>query len=403
MMRKPTVIVVGGGIVGLATAYDLLRSGSVEVVLAEKEDRVAAHQSGRNSGVIHSGIYYRPGTRKARFCREGVSLMTAYCDAEGIRWERCGKLIAAVDASEIGQLETLYARGQANGVVCRRVSGQQARQLEPRLRATQAILVENTGIVDYGQVCSRLRDRIVELGGDIRLGFKVRSIDVMASALAVANGGSEARGDFLVNCGGLFADRIIRMAGGAPQARIIPFRGEYYRLVAGAQNGLAGRLLYPVPDPRFPFLGVHVTPTIGGEVLCGPNAVLALARQGYRWRQVSVGELLDLLTYVGSWRMGLRYWRSGWAELTRSLSKARFADAVSDLIEGVGPADLEPARSGVRAQAVLPDGTLADDFLLQETERALHVLNAPSPAATASLRIGQELGARVRRRLRVDG
>ncbi|MGA9531952.1 MAG: L-2-hydroxyglutarate oxidase [Anaerolineales bacterium] len=402
-MKKPTVIVIGGGIVGLATAHDLLRSGSVDVVLVEKETRLAAHQSGRNSGVIHSGIYYRPGTRKARFCREGLALLTAFCDAERIRWERCGKLIAAVDPSEIGQLESLYARGQANGVVCRMITGDQARGLEPRLRAVQAIMVEDTGIVDYGQVCRRLRDRVVELGGRIRCGFQARSIETQGTTLEVADGKSVERADYLVNCGGLFADRIIRLAGGSPLARIIPFRGEYYRLKTGAQEGLAGRLLYPVPDPRFPFLGVHITPTVDGEVLCGPNAVLALARQGYRWRDISVGDLLELLPYGGSWRMGLRYWRFGWAEIMRSASRKRFAKAVNGLMDGVEAADLEPARSGVRAQAVLPDGHLVDDFLLQETERALHVLNAPSPAATASLRIGQELGMRVRRRLQMDG
>lgn len=398
-MKATRVVIVGAGIVGLATAYDLLRAGSTQVVVVEKEDHVAAHQSGRNSGVIHSGIYYRPGSRKALFCRQGLELLTGFCDAEGIRWERCGKLIAAIRPGEIEQLESLFARGQANGVTCRMLSGDSARKLEPRLRAVQAIHVEDTGIVDYRQVCQHLRDRVLELGGRIRMGFPVDSIEIHGGRLTVSSGELAEQADYLVNCAGLHADRVLRLTADTPRARIIPFRGEYYRLRPGAQEGLAGRLLYPVPDPRFPFLGVHVTPTVEGEYLCGPNAVLALAREGYRWQNVSMGDVIRMGSYSGFWRMGLRHWRYGWSEVVRSLSQRRFANAVGNLIEGVEPGDLEPARAGVRAQAVLPDGRLADDFLLQETELALHVLNAPSPAATASLRIGQELSTRVRRRL----
>jgi L-2-hydroxyglutarate oxidase len=398
-MGRPTVLVVGGGIVGLATGLDLLRSNTCRLVLAEKEARVAAHQSGNNSGVIHSGIYYKPGSLKARFCREGMSLLTAFCDAEGIPWRRCGKLIAAVDPEEFGQLETLFERGRANGVACRMLHRNQARTLQPRLRALRAIQVDDTGIVAYRRVCRRLLERVVDLGGEVRTGFEVRRIEVRGSTITASDGSRSINASYMVNCAGLFADRIARLAGGVPAAHILPFRGEYYRWSKAAQAGLGQRLLYPVPDPRFPFLGVHVTPSMDGEVLLGPNAVLALAREGYRWRSASLRDSGEMLTYAGFWRMAQRHWRFGLAEISRSISRERFAQSARRLVEGVRAEDLEPARAGVRAQAVRPNGQLVDDFLLQETEGALHVINAPSPAATAALRIGRELGSRVRQRL----
>lgn len=390
------VLVIGGGIVGLSTAHALagLAPGT-RVVVLEKEDGPARHQTNRNSGVIHSGIYYKPGSLKARFAVRGAAEMVKFCAEHGIPHEVTGKLIVATGRDELPRLHALVQRGRENGIPVRELGPTQISEYEPEVRGLAAIHVGTTGIVDYGRVAQQLAEAS---GAEIVYGGAVDLISRRASGVAVrTSDGLVVRARVLVNCAGLQCDRIARLAGDDPGMRILPFRGEYYDL---ARPELVRGLVYPVPDPAFPFLGVHLTRGIGGGVHVGPNAVPALAREGYGWGVVRPRDLADELAWPGSWRMAARHWRYGAGEVRRSLSKAAFVEAVRRLLPAVRGEDLVPAAAGVRAQAVLRDGTLVDDFLIREGERTVHVLNAPSPAATASLPIGREIAGRALKALR---
>ncbi|OAR24137.1 hydroxyglutarate oxidase [Streptomyces sp. ERV7] len=385
------VLVIGGGIVGLSTAYALVQaSPGTRVTVLEKEDGPARHQTGRNSGVIHSGIYYRPGSLKARFGVRGAAEMVAFCAEQGIAHEVTGKLIVATERSELTRLHALVQRGRENGIPVRELGPAQIAEYEPEVRGLAAIHVGTTGVCDFPAVAARLAELS---GAEIRYGTEAVRISRRpeAGVAVLTSTGAVIRARALVNCAGLHCDRVARLAGDDPGVRIVPFRGEYYEL---ARPGLVKGLVYPVPDPAFPFLGVHLTRGVDGGVHVGPNAVPAAAREGYDWRTVRPAELAATLSWPGTWRIAARHWRYGAGEIHRSLSRRAFTEAVRRLLPAVRDEDLRPAPSGVRAQAVLRDGTLVDDFLIREAPRTIHVLNAPSPAATASLPIGREVARR---------
>jgi L-2-hydroxyglutarate oxidase len=382
------VAIVGGGIVGLATAHRLLaRHPRARLVLVEKEGGVARHQTGHNSGVIHSGIYYRPGSLKALNCRRGKAMLEAFCREEGVPFETCGKIIVATREAELPALEALAGRGRQNGVDCEDVGPSRLRELEPHARGLRALHVREAGIVDYQAVAAALRRRVEAAGGEVRLGRAALGFERRGGGFVVRTALEEIAARAVVNCAGLHSDRVARLLGHAPPLRIVPFRGEYYKLRPGAER-LCRNLIYPVPDPRFPFLGVHFTRMIGGGVECGPNAVLAFAREGYRKRDFDRRDLWEVLSYPGFWRLAARHAASGLGEIVRSFVKDAFVDALQRLVPAVTASDLEPAEAGVRAQALKPDGSLVDDFALAPEAGAVHVLNAPSPAATSSLSVG---------------
>jgi L-2-hydroxyglutarate oxidase len=383
------VVVAGAGIIGLAAAYEMVRRGH-RVTVLEKEDRVAAHQSGRNSGVIHSGLYYAPGGLKARLGVAGARSMRDFARVHGIGVDVCGKLVVATSAEQMPALRRLLTRGLANGVPVRMISPDEARTHEPHVACVAALHVESTGIVDYRGVCATLARLIADGGGELVFGEEVTGIHPGGDGVTVRTRAGELRAGHLVNCAGLHSDRLARLAGLDPGVRIIPFRGEYFEL-APDQRHLVRSLIYPVPDPALPFLGVHLTRMIGGGVHAGPNAVLALAREGYRWRSVDRRDLADSLRWPGLWRLGRRYWRTGAAEVRRSVSRRRFLADLRRLVPDLGDDSLVPAAAGVRAQAVRADGSLVDDFLTVRAARQIHVLNAPSPAATAALEIGRRI------------
>ncbi|MFE0675213.1 L-2-hydroxyglutarate oxidase [Streptomyces sp. NPDC058867] len=385
------VLVIGGGIVGLSTAYAITRAApGTRVTVLEKEPGPARHQTGRNSGVIHSGIYYRPGSLKARYAVRGAAEMVKFCAEYDIDHAVTGKLIVATERSELPRLHALVQRGRENGIAVRELGAAQIAEYEPEVRGLAAIHVGTTGICDFTGVARRLADAS---GAEIRYGAEVVQVD-RRPGLGVAvrtAAGDVVRGRALVNCAGLHCDSIARLTGDDPGMRIVPFRGEYFTL---ARPELVRGLVYPVPDPAFPFLGVHLTRGVDGEVHVGPNAVPALAREGYDWGTVRPQDLALTLGWPGVWAMARRHWRYGAGELRRSLSRSAFTAAVRRLLPAVTEDDLVPAAAGVRAQAVLRDGTLVDDFLIREGARTVHVLNAPSPAATASLPIGREVARR---------
>jgi L-2-hydroxyglutarate oxidase len=388
-MQNADVLIVGGGILGLATGYTLTREySSRKVVVLEKEPALALHQTGRNSGVLHSGIYYKPGTLKAQNCRAGKLAMEQFCAAEGIAYELCGKVIVAVDDSELPALGRIFERGHANGVKCELIDRPRLLELEPHAAGVQAIHVPETGIVDYPAVCQRLADRIKKADGEIAFNARVGRIEANSDGVVVESTAGEFRANYLVNCAGLQSDRVAKASGQHVEQKIVPFRGEYFELQPGAAH-LCRNLIYPVPDPSFPFLGVHFTRLIHGGVECGPNAVLAFAREGYRKRDISIRDLAETLTYPGFLRLAAKYWKTGAGEMWRSFSKRAFVKALQRLVPEIRGEDLMPAPSGVRAQAVARDGSLVDDFLILETERVVNVCNAPSPAATAALNIGK--------------
>ena len=388
------IAIIGGGIIGLATALSLTdRYPRARLVLLDKEPKIAAHQTGHNSGVIHSGIYYKPGSLKARLTVEGARLMKAFCTEHGIHWEPCGKLIVATDDRELDRLQSLHERGQANGLSGLKVlEASEVKGYEPHCRAVRALLVPETGIVDYVQVAGKMGELLKARGVEIMTGAGVTAIRRTGQGLVLetARGGVESR--FLVNCAGLYSDEVARLMGIRPEVRIIPFRGEYYML-RPERRSLVKNLIYPVPDPEFPFLGVHFTRSVHGEVEAGPNAVLAFAREGYTLGTVRPGETLGMLGYAGFWHMARRYWKMGAYELYRSASKAAFVRSLQKLVPDIRSADIERGGAGVRAQAVSPDGSLVDDFRISVTEGAVHVVNAPSPAATASLAISRHIAA----------
>ncbi|QLJ05863.1 L-2-hydroxyglutarate oxidase [Streptomyces sp. NEAU-sy36] len=385
------VLVVGGGIVGLSTAYAISRAApGTRVTVLEKEPGPARHQTGRNSGVVHSGIYYRPGSLKARYAVRGAAEMVKFCAEYGIDHAVTGKLIVATDRAELPRLHALVQRGRENGIPVRELGPAQITEYEPEVRGLAAIHVGTTGVCDFVGVARRLAEAS---GAEIRYGARVVRVDRRPErGVAVRTaGGDVVRGRVLVNCAGLHCDELARLTGDEPGVRIVPFRGEYYEL---ARPELVRGLVYPVPDPAFPFLGVHLTRGVDGVVHIGPNAVPALAREGYGWGVVRPRELAGTMAWPGSWAMARRHWRYGAGELRRSVSKGAFLEAVRRLLPAVRAEDLVRAPAGVRAQAVLRDGALVDDFLIKEGARAVHVLNAPSPAATASLPIGREIARR---------
>ena len=385
------IAIVGGGIVGLATARALReRLPGARLVILEKEPRLASHQTGHNSGVIHSGIYYKPGSHKAKLCVEGKTLMYQFCEKHGIRVERCGKVIVATSETELPRLMTLYERGIANGMPVELLEPARLRDFEPHARALRAIHSPSTAIVDYGEVADAIARELRTAGVAIETGACVTAIARTGAGLELATPRLTVRAQRLVNCAGLYSDVVARLAGARTEVRIIPFRGEYYMLRPERRSLVRG-LIYPVPDPEFPFLGVHLTRTVHGDVEAGPNAVLAFAREGYRFGRVSPRELAATLAYRGFWHMARRYWRTGTYEMYRSLSRAAFAQALQRLVPELTSADLARGGAGVRAQAVSPDGSLVDDFRIVAEPDAIHVLNAPSPAATASLAIGRHI------------
>ena len=392
MADRYDVAIVGGGILGLATARAITeRRPDARLVILEKESKLATHQTGHNSGVIHSGLYYRPGSYKARLCVEGARLMEAFCDEHGIRRQTIGKVVVATEPEELPRLDTLYQRGVANGVPgVRMLEPDELREIEPHASALRGIHSPNTGIVDYTEVCAAMADQLRGRGVEILTGSEVRSIARVGGELEVRTAWSGVRARHLVNCAGLYSDRVARMAGAQPDVQIIPFRGEYY-FIKPEKHDLVRGLIYPVPDPECPFLGVHLTRTVHGEVEAGPNAVLAFAKEGYRFGRVNPAELAGTLAYRGFWHMARRYWRMGSYEMYRSLRKAAFVRALQRLLPALDENDVVPGGAGVRAQAVSPDGSLVDDFRIVATTDAVHVLNAPSPAATASIAIGRHI------------
>jgi len=387
------VTIIGGGIVGLAVALEITKRFSrLRLLLLEKENRVGLHQSSHNSGVIHSGIYYKPGSLKAKLCVEGARALVEFCRAHDIPHQVCGKVIVATQEEEFAGLEELRRRGQANGLTgVHAIGPEQLREIEPHASGLRALVVPSTAITDYGAVCSKYAELIQTQGGTIRTSTAVTGLRQLTGEIVVETNGPAFSTTFLVNCAGLFSDRISRMAGEEPDIMIVPFRGEYYDLVP-QRSSLVRALIYPVPDPRFPFLGVHFTRRISGRVDAGPNAVLAFRREGYRRTDFSLRDMASSLVFPGFWRMAARDWRSGLGEFRRSFSKSEFVRALRRLIPEVNEKDLAPGGAGVRAQALKRDGTLVDDFQFVAAGKMLHVLNVPSPAATASLLIGRAIG-----------
>jgi (S)-2-hydroxyglutarate dehydrogenase len=388
-MSHSHVAILGGGIVGLATAYNLTQQYPwLTVRVIEKEPDVGAHQTGHNSGVLHSGIYYKPGSLKAANCRIGKQAMERFCLEHGVPYDICGKVIVAVDEKELPALERIYERGQQNGVRCEVISREELKELEPYAAGVKAIHVPEAGIVNYCAVCRKMADLVKKADGDIQTGARVIGIRHEERLIAIQTTAGDFTADHVVNCTGLFSDRVAKLTGRTTPEKVIPFRGEYFELRPESQY-LCKNLIYPVPDPGFPFLGVHFTRMIEGGVECGPNAVLALAREGYRKTDINFRDLAETLTYGGFLKLAARHWRMGAGEMWRSLSKTAFVRALSRLMPLIQSDDLIPHRAGVRAQAISPAGNLIDDFLIDAQDRVVNVINAPSPAATSSLNVGK--------------
>ena len=384
-------VVIGGGIVGLAVAHELAqRYADSRLLVLEKEADIARHQSGHNSGVLHSGIYYEPGSIKAATCRQGRAALEQFCREHEIAFERCGKIIVATGPEQLPRLERILERGRANGVDCQRIDAYEIRQLEPHAAGIAGLHVPEAGIVDYPGVCDCLRRLLMLRQHRVATGQRVVHRQRTSEVEIDTARGWRIRARFLIACGGLYSDHLARLAGLTLPAQIVPFRGEYYDLKPEFRH-LCRNLIYPVPDSNFPFLGVHFTRMIDGSRECGPNAVLALAREGYRWSTIRFNELRETLAYSGFQRIAQRYWRTGLGEMKRSIFKSAFVSALRQLIPEIRSAQLAPGRSGVRAQAVTPDGRMVDDFLWLAEGCSLFVCNAPSPAATASLAIARQI------------
>jgi L-2-hydroxyglutarate oxidase len=391
MKNNYKIIFIGGGIVGLSSAYKLLEKNNIDLLLLEAEDSLAKHQTGNNSGVIHSGLYYKPGSLKAKNCSVGREMLYDFCNKYEIPHERCGKIVVATNQNEILTLRMLEQRGIENGLSeLKRLNQNEIKDYEPYANGIEAIYVPYTGIIDYVSVCNKLSDLIKERGGIINLNSKVLKISYIKNKILVKTNSEEYYCDYLVNCAGLYSDKIVELCGLIPEVKIIPFRGEYYKLKKEKEY-LVKNLIYPVPDPRFPFLGVHFTRMIKGGVECGPNAVLALKREGYKKSDFDLFQLLDFTIYSGFWKMAKKYYKMGFEEFRRSFSKKLFAKSLQKLIPNITEDDLVPGGSGVRAQALDRNGNLIDDFRIMQTNNMIHVLNAPSPAATASLSIGDTI------------
>ncbi|BAY34020.1 FAD dependent oxidoreductase [Nostoc carneum NIES-2107] len=387
--------IIGGGIVGLSTGMALgKRYPNARILVLEKESKWAFHQTGNNSGVIHSGIYYKPGSYKAKFCRDGANSMVEFCREYGIAHEICGKVIVATSDAEIPRLENLYKRGLENGIKVQRISPEEVREIEPHVSCVAGIKVFSTGIANYKQVSEKYAELIQQQGGDLRLNTKVEKIRPSGKnqVLETNNGSFETR--FVINCAGLHSDRVAKLGNVEPQAKIVPFRGEYYELTP-EKRYLVKTLIYPVPNPDFPFLGVHFTRMIDGSVHAGPNAVLSLKREGYHKTDFDLRDFAEVMTYPGFWKLAAKHADEGIQEIIRSFSKAAFVKSLQKLIPEVQAQDLVPTHAGVRAQALMNDGKLVDDFLIIPGQNSIHVCNAPSPAATSSLEIGKAIVAQV--------
>ena len=388
-MHQADVAIVGGGIVGLATAWQMgNRFPQLRVAVLEKEQEVGSHQTGHNSGVLHSGIYYKPGSLRATNCRTGKAAMEAFCKEHGVPYDICGKVIVAVNEQELPRLDTIFERGQQNGVRCEMISRERLCELEPHTAGIKAIHVPEAGIVNYAAVTRKLAEILKQRGGEVLTGWRVEKMREEPAGIVLVSPAGELIAKHVVTTGGLHSDRLAKLSGHPTPNRIVPFRGEYYDLKPEAEH-FCRNLIYPVPDPSFPFLGVHFTRMIEGGIECGPNAVLAFAREGYRKLDINIGDLIGTLTYGGFLRLAAKYWRTGAGEMWRSWSKAAFVRALQHLIPDIRSEHLVPARTGVRAQAITPDGLIVDDFLIQGTGRFVNVLNAPSPAATSALNVGK--------------
>jgi L-2-hydroxyglutarate oxidase LhgO len=384
------IMVIGGGIVGLSVAREVTRQfPRLRLALVEKEARVGTHQTGHNSGVIHSGVYYKPGSMKARMCVEGAAAMVEFCREHGVPFKICGKVIVATSEEERPRLQELLARGQANGVAGLRMLGpEELREIEPHATGVAALHVPGTGVTDFAKVCEKYAELVAAQGGTVRTSAEVIAIGQGGQEIVVETSGGDFSVRWVINCAGLFSDRISRMAGETPEVRIVPFRGEYYDLVP-ARAGLVRALIYPVPDPRFPFLGVHFTRRVHGNVDAGPNAIFAFKREGYRSGDFSLRDTVVSLAFPGFWRVAAKHWRMGKDEARRSVSKGSFVAGLQRLVPEVQGEDLVPGGSGVRAQAIHRSGALVDDFQFSQSDRMLHLYNVPSPAATASIAVGR--------------
>lgn len=393
MIKPIDIAIVGGGIVGLASAYTLSRKFNIQVTVLEAESGVGMHQTGHNSGVIHSGLYYKPGSLKATNCTRGRNMLIDFCRTHGIAHDICGKVVVATREDELKSLQNLEERGRANGLSgVRRITSAELKEFEPHATGLAGLWVPETGIVDFKEVAKKYAELFIQQGGELRTGFKITAISVKPDAITLSSvNGDEVQARYLINCAGLQSDRIARLAGVDPKVQIIPFRGEYYQLKPDCHH-LVKNLIYPVPDPRFPFLGVHFTRMVHGGVEAGPNAVLAFRREGYQRTSFSMKDSLAMAGYRGFWKMAGKYWKTGMGEFHRSFSKNAFVLALQRLLPELREENLEPGGAGVRAQAVAPDGSLIDDFRIEQTDRMIHVLNAPSPAATSSLSIGDSIG-----------
>lgn len=389
------VVIIGGGIVGLATALQLKQQRpALKVILIEKEPAVARHQTGHNSGVIHSGLYYKPGSLKATNCIRGYQMLIDFCNAEGIPYDLCGKIVVATKQEEISQLNILYDRGQLNGLTgLKKLSVAEMREIEPHVNGVQGMFVPQTGIIDYKQVSEKYAEKFQALGGEIRLAERVEQVTPGTSLSIVVTNKSRYETKLVVNCAGLYSDKIAQLTQSV-DVRIVPFRGEYFKL-RPEKEYLVKNLIYPVPDPNFPFLGVHFTRMVHGGVEAGPNAVLAFQREGYAKSDINLKELFETLTWPGFQKVAAKYWETGLGEMYRSFSKSAFTKALQGLIPEIQESDLEPGGAGVRAQACDRTGGLLDDFAILETDKAINVVNAPSPAATSSLSIGKTVSEKV--------
>jgi len=394
------VIVIGGGIVGLATALKILeKRPTTKLLLIEKEDELSAHQTGNNSGVIHSGIYYKPGSMKALNCRKGYRQLLDFCDKENVKYDLCGKVIVATDEHQLAALETIYERGNQNGLKgIKNISKEELHEIEPHVKGIKGIQVPETGIIDYKVVSLKYGEVIKKCGGEIYTGEKVVKIVSQEKSVVIETTKNSYESKLVVNCAGLYSDKIARMTGQDINVKIIPFRGEYFK-IKKEKHHLVNNLIYPVPDPAFPFLGVHFTRMIDGGIEAGPNAVLAFAREGYKKMQISLPELTETLMWPGFQKVAAKYWKTGFGEMYRSFSKSAFTKALQKLIPEIQTGDLESGGAGIRAQACDRTGGLSDDFLIYENDIAVNICNAPSPAATSSLAIGDTVSDIIIKRL----
>lgn len=394
------VLIVGGGIIGCAAAMALLQKSEFKILLIEAENELAAHQTGNNSGVIHSGLYYKPGSLKAKNCTDGRELLYQFCNENNIKYERCGKLVVATNNEEKERLNQLFKKGVANGLQgIKKLSADELKDYEPHVNGIEGIFVPQTGIVDYKEVTNKFAEIITSKGGIIKTNCRFLSVRKYCNELLIKTSCGEYKTKLLVNCAGLYCDKIAKACGLNPGLQIIPFRGEYYKLKKESEY-LVKNLIYPVPDPQFPFLGVHFTRMIKGGVEAGPNAVLAFKREGYRRKDFSVKDVSKMLTYSGFWKMAVKYCKMGIAEYYRSLNKNAFLQSLKKLIPAINENDIVEGGTGVRAQALGPDGKLIDDFRILESDKTVHVLNAPSPAATASISIGRSIAEVIKKKFK---